>query len=320
MLISLISLSVTNNGSNVLNIAGGKTFKVDNTLTFQGTDGTSFTFPATGGTICVSGATCVASSVANDALDFSEFKDNLALDVATSIDLGSNDLTFSGDGSIHFSNTGASTFGGSITIGSGGNTITLDPTTGISLAGTARYSKTVELYPEYPNTTFSTDGSSTTTGHMTTDNGRNGGSNAWRNYYEWVSAEDTLQDYSIMVNVTLPEDFDSWQTGSCPGSSCALEFNYMTGTANATDNAVSVIVNNNSDNPSTAICTISDVASTTWAKAGCAASVLSSGSAPEWDSATSNPTAVIRIKLKAKNTASALVRVSNITLRYKAKF
>ncbi|HSW47653.1 MAG TPA: MerR family transcriptional regulator, partial [Candidatus Saccharimonadales bacterium] len=50
-------LTITNNGTNTLNIATGKTLAVNNSLTFSGTDATSFTFPTTsGGTVLTSNA------------------------------------------------------------------------------------------------------------------------------------------------------------------------------------------------------------------------------------------------------------------------
>lgn len=50
-------LSVTNNGGNTLNIAANKTFTVSNSLTFTGTDSTSFAFPTTSdGTVLTSNA------------------------------------------------------------------------------------------------------------------------------------------------------------------------------------------------------------------------------------------------------------------------
>src|SRR6185369_2377272 len=50
-------LTITNNGTNTLNIAAGKTLAVNNSLTFNGTDATTFTFPSTtGGTVITSNA------------------------------------------------------------------------------------------------------------------------------------------------------------------------------------------------------------------------------------------------------------------------
>lgn len=48
---SINGLSITNNGSNTLNIAAGKTLTTSNSLTFAGTDGTTFTFPGSSDTV-----------------------------------------------------------------------------------------------------------------------------------------------------------------------------------------------------------------------------------------------------------------------------
>ncbi len=42
-----------------------------------------------------------------------------------------------------------------------------------------------------------------------------------RSYYEWNSSETSLQDYTIMVRFTLPEDFSDW-------ASTAITVNYNT--------------------------------------------------------------------------------------------
>ena len=82
-------LTVTNNGGNTLNIAANKTFTVNNGLTFSGTDGTTFTFPSTGGNVCISAVgTCVASDVTDDVLNFTELSDTLSLDASTDIAIG----------------------------------------------------------------------------------------------------------------------------------------------------------------------------------------------------------------------------------------
>ena len=59
-------------------------------------------------------------------------------------------------------------------------------------------------------------------------------------------------------------------------------------------------------------------ASTSWGLSGCAESALNDGSTPEWDAA--GETAVVRIKMAAKNTSNAVVRAGDITLRYKSRF
>ncbi|MFH1706070.1 MAG: hypothetical protein ABH867_04160, partial [Patescibacteria group bacterium] len=209
---------------------------------------------------------------------------------------------------------------GTVTIGSGADTFTFNPTgSGPVYAGTARPSKVMTLSPEYAGATLTADGSGTTTGSMTSDNMLNvGGTSGWSNYYQWSSTEAALQDYTVMVRVTLPQDFDTWETGACPGTTCALEIYYQTGVGSTADNSFSAIINNDTDTPDTAVCTIAAVQSTTWTSTGCTEAVLNDAAAPEWDAA--GETAVMRIKLAANSTASALSRVGDIILRYKAKF
>ncbi|HEY4694447.1 MAG TPA: hypothetical protein VIH52_00580, partial [Candidatus Nanoarchaeia archaeon] len=200
-----------------------------------------------------------------------------------------------------------------ISIESGGLTISGG---NLTYTGSARPTKIITLSPEYEGAVLDTDGSSTVDGSMTSDNADSG--TAWRNYYQWTSTNASNQDYTVMVRITLPQDFSSWATGSCPGSTCALEIAYQTGLAATTNNGVSAIVNNDTDTPGTAVCTISEAASTSWTTFGCASTTLDDASAPEWDAA--GETAVIRIKLKANSTVSALARVGDIKLRYLASF
>jgi hypothetical protein len=140
----------------------------------------------------------------------------------------------------------------------------------------------------------------------------------WKNYYELSSAEATLQDYSVLVRVTLPSDFGTWETGSCPGATCALEFAYQTGVGTTDDNGVSYIVSNDTDTPGTAVCSVGSTASTAWGLSGCTEATLNDGAASEWDAA--GESAVIRIKMAAKNSASALARIGDIILRYRSTF
>ncbi len=179
-------------------------------------------------------------------------------------------------------------------------------------------SKVIVLSPEYPGGALSADGSGTTAVSMTSDNTLNAGGVGWKNYYELSSTSGSLQDYSVLVRVTLPSDFGSWETGSCPGSTCALEFAYQTGVGTTGDNAVSYLVSNDVDTPGTTVCSIGNTANTSWGSSGCTEATLNDGVAPEWDAASE--TAVIRVKMASKSTASALARVGDIILRYRSRF
>ena len=212
--------------------------------------------------------------------------------------------------------TAALTSESTATIGTGGNTFTFNPASGPVYAGTARPSKVIILSSEYAGATLTADGSSTTNGSMTSDNTLNAASIGWKNYYSWSSTQAALQDYTVAVRVTLPQDFDGWQTGSCPSSTCALEIAYQTGVAGTTNNAVSVLLNNAETTPGTVICTIAAASSTTWTSFGCTSTTLATS--PTWNTAGS--VAIIRIKLAANSTASALARAGDITLRYLSKF
>lgn len=232
----------------------------------------------------------------------------------------SNTLTIGGvhqNGLVAGRNGATTTINGSsVVLGSTSNGLTLNPASGPTYTGTARPTKSIVLSPEYAGASLTADGSVTTDGAMTSDDTLNAGSIGWKNYYKWTSTNATLQDYTVAVRVTLPQDFDSWQTGSCGGSTCALEIAYQTGVSGTTDNAVSVQVNNAESTPGTVICTISAVSSTSWTTVGCTSTTLATS--PTWNSA--GATAILRIKLAADNTSSALARVGDITLRYYAKF
>lgn len=179
-------------------------------------------------------------------------------------------------------------------------------------------SKSIVLSPEYAGASLSADGSGTTSVSVTSDNTLNDGGVGWKNYYQLSSTNAALQDYSVIVRVTLPSDFGTWETGSCPGTTCALEFAYQTGVGTTGDNAVSYIVSNDVDTPETAVCSVGNTASTAWGLSGCTEATLNDGAASEWDAA--GETAVIRIKMAAKSTASALTRIGDIILRYRSTF
>ena len=206
-----------------------------------------------------------------------------------------------------------------LVIGDGTNYVRfgVGTTTAIDLGGTYQISKAITLSPEYSGTTLSADGSGSTTGTITSDNLLNAGSAGWKNYYQWTSTQASNQDYTIITRITLPQDWAGWETGSCPGSTCALEVAYQTGLAATTNNGVQVQVSHDTDTPGTVMCTIAEAASTSWTSFGCTSTNFTNG-VPDWDAA--GETAVLRIRLKANSTASSQSRAGDITVRYKAKF
>lgn len=85
------------------------------------------------------------------------------------------------------------------------------------------------ISPEYSGAILYADGSDNY-GRMTSDAIDEGG--IFQNYYEWVSDRDTLQDYDILVKVTLPSDFAGWNED-------AISLDFMTeNSASVSDNRV----------------------------------------------------------------------------------
>ena len=195
---------------------------------------------------------------------------------------------------------------GTSAIGSGGNDFSFNTTSGPIYSGSARISKSMTLQAEYPGASLSVDDGTNNVGNMTSDVD----TSIWRNFYEWSSSEASLNDYSVIVRVTLPSDFSAWQTSN------AIQIYYKTEDASTTNNAVSVRINNQDDTPGTAVVTKSDAASTSWAVITIDDSEIDEGGAPDWDAAGER--AVIRIKLKSKSDNFA--QVGDIVLNYLAKF
>ena len=204
---------------------------------------------------------------------------------------------------------------GYVRIGTSTDGLKFDIASGPTYSGTARPTKIITLSPEYAGAALTASGSAAITGTMTSDNTLNAGSIGWKNYYQWSSTEASAQDYTIAVRVTLPQDFDAWQTGTCPGSTCAMEIAYQTGVAGTTNNNVAVWVNNAESTPATNICAMFG-SYTSWTSFGCTSTNLATSPGIT----TAGATASILIRLQANNTGSALARVGDITLRYYAKF
>ncbi len=84
-------LAVTNNGGNTLNIAASKTLTVNNTITLNGTDSTTFTLPTTsGGTVLTSNAptqTITSTQTSGTGLAFSDATNITGAVVGQSISL-----------------------------------------------------------------------------------------------------------------------------------------------------------------------------------------------------------------------------------------
>lgn len=316
------------NGTTEFRVAASGATTITDTLSVSGTA----SFTATGSNaVAVTGtpsasATASLVQIGSAIAGGSANGTYLGMNAASGFTGNLMDLQLNGAARFSVNNAGNTSIAGTLavtgaatlTAGISANGGTIVSTTGkLVFSGGARNSQQITMKPEFVGAVLGVDDGTNNIGTMVS--GNDGGTNAWRNFYEWTSAQSaTLHDYTLFVRVALPADFDAWESGACPGSNCALEIAYQTGVAGTTNNAVSFRVNNESESPTTAICTVADASSTTWTSFGCASSTLDDGTAPEWDAA--GETAIIRIKMKANNTASAKAKVGDLTLRYLSKF
>lgn len=185
-----------------------------------------------------------------------------------------------------------------ISIESGGMTISGGTFT---YASTNRQDRKMILSAEYPGASLFGDGSSNT-GNMTSDY-TNSTTGARHTYYEWDSGEATLQDYTIVVRFTLPDNFGVWDATS------AIVFDYITETAVLADTQIDISVF--LETGAAADATDNDNASATWAQTTIDDSVLG-----ECDAA--GETCVIEILMQSRSNTFA--RIGDITLNYDANF
>jgi hypothetical protein len=198
---------------------------------------------------------------------------------ATSISIGKTSTT--------------ATVNGTLVVGSSGNTITLT-STGYTLAGTARNTKTILLAAEYPNAILDNGTLSNNSGTMTSGIDLTNR----MNYYKWTTTQATNQTYDIDVQWLIPKDFDAW--ASNPVSVTSYTSNTTNGTIKleTRDTAGSVICN---------FVAVTPGSTSTWA-ANNTACTMSTG--------TYTPGSYITLRIRLQSPTSGDVRVGNIMLNY----
>jgi len=201
---------------------------------------------------------------------------------------------------------------GTVTIGTSTNGLIFNPISGgPTYNGTARILKTITLSPEYAGAILTASNSANINGSMTSDASP---SASWRTYYEWTSTDTNLNDYTVAVRVTLPNDFSDWQVNN------ALSIDYETASSLATTNKFDLIIYNPSDpKPSTPVVMRTanvSVTGKTWSTLNIPNSALTAGTA-QWDIASQSAT--FYIKMYASGTYN-YVHIGDIDLNYIAKF
>jgi hypothetical protein len=122
---------------------------------------------------------------------------------------------------------------------------------------------------------------------------------AQRNAYQWVSTRPTLQDYDILLRVTLPEGFIRWDEHP-------LSVLYRTETADAADNVVGVSLLDTGGNAVTLSGSAIGLVNTSWST-----TALEYEGTPLW---TSGGEILLRLHLSARTGGGAYV--GTVNLRY----
>lgn len=153
------------------------------------------------------------------------------------------------------------------------------------------------LSPEYSGAILYADGTDNY-GRMTSDAIEESGT--FQNYYQWVSDKDTLQDYDILVKITLPSDFGGWNED-------AISLDFMTeNSASTTYNNVGISLVGKTGVNAQVIGGISTLPAN-WERISIKSSEIS-----ECNNAGDSCT--LRISMSSKD--SYFVRVGDITLNY----
>lgn len=106
-----------------------------------------------------------------------------------------------------------------------------------------------------------------------------------KNYYVWTSTLTSVQDYDVIVRVTLPEHFVRW-------NATPLRVSYRSTSASTANNFMDVSVFDTNGSPVSLTGSSSSLASTSWATAN-----IGFGGSPTW---TPGQDLLIKLKLSAK--------------------
>lgn len=120
-----------------------------------------------------------------------------------------------------------------------------------------------------------------------------------RNFYLWTSTRTTLQDYDVVVRVSLPADFVRWDASP-------LSLSYRTTSADAANSKVDVSVFDTNGTPVSLGGSATSLASTSWGT-----SALTFAGTPTW---TAGQEFLVKFKLSAQNDFQT--HLGSLKLRY----
>ena len=202
----------------------------------------------------------------------------------------------------------ADTTHGTVIVGNGSNTVTLS-SSGIALAGTARYSEKIVLTPEYAGAVLYCGGSSCPTNDIGT---MTSGYDSTRkeNYYQWTTSQGSNQAYDIVAQIPIPTNYSAWAS-STP----------LTVDVNTSDTTNGTVLGTLLDTSGTAVTNWSTCSLTPsvtgWVTSGAGAT---NGATCDITSGTWTPGGVATLVLQLQAPTSGTTEVGDIVLNYLASF
>ncbi len=150
------------------------------------------------------------------------------------------------------------------------------------------------LHPEYPDSSYSADGTnnvgqlSVSSDPLTLKSG-----------YLWTSTRSTLQDYDVVLRMTLPTQFTHWKASP-------LSFLYKSSSADPSVTKMDIAVYDTAGNPVTLTGTATNLANTSWTT-----QTIDFAGSPVW---TPGGVVVVRFNLSAKDNEQMLL--GDLTARF----
>ena len=164
---------------------------------------------------------------------------------------------------------------------------------GISAGVTDRI---IVLNSQYDGASYVDDGTNNI-GRLYIDNDNT----AKENYYEWISKPNNLQDYDIVIQVTVPKTFVQWDPTT------PWNFNYRSSSADPNISKADIFVFDTTGAPVTLVGVSTGLANTNWSQTN-----LNYSGTPTF---TPGDSFIIRIRLYSKN--SSTMNLGEIQLNYK---
>lgn len=162
-------------------------------------------------------------------------------------------------------------------------------------ATTALMDRIIVLNSQFEGASYVGDGSDNI-GRLYLDNDNT----AKENYYEWTSTQSDLQDYDIILQITVPKTFDSWDAIS------PWTVNYRSSTADPLSTKADIFMWDTAGNPVTLTGMSTNLVSTSWSQTG-----LGFSGSPAF---TQGESFIIAIRLYAKDNET--MNIGEIQLNY----